>query len=851
MAEMLAAPLAVAVPTTPSYFTSSYEENLFTSRYKWEEEANWEAVFSRVANAVTQDPDKRRKYKSYMSNGCFLPSSPQLWNFGTNKPYNRAGSSCYTLGIEDNLDSFEQNATDARKIFVASGGAGWLFDNCRPRGVAIAHSVSACVGLMGFGGPLRRLEAMTGYITNGGRERGAMMAQLSVEHPDAIEFICAKRPVWIGRGEPTHSQPWNYKLELQNCNMSIRLSDCFMRAVEQNLPWVFSWYGDDGKGHLGTSVDGQPTHEARRIHYHPNGTISHSPGTNGSSYKRGSILTTWEGVKKTLAPNPRNFKDVDHAFLYRTSLLPAISRHSGPLMARQIFDLICRCTWESGDPGVVFDNTTERWNPTPKYGKRHSNPCLLGYTLVDTADGCIPIEKLAQMSAAGEKLPMVFSWGADGLPCLVQPTRAWKTKEVNHFVRVKTGKGVVVDCTSEHKFLTVQGGWITAGELSLYTHIQDIEHFNNDKYTGGDAVWSVDIIVPDKLVAVYDLSVPETECFAVTNEGGNRRRTLIVHNCAEFLDPKGGSCLLISQNLRAAAEKANGHIPTFLKVVERWATKATQYINDALNHCVAPVKYIEEMTRTVYRNVGQGVMGLAEALMICGRDYGDESGTSLASQIMESIALASWETSFTLHAQDSVTYRKPLGWDPERMYSIFKMRGDLPISTQRARWQALADRVAGGECATNVTVTAIAPTGSISMICGWQMSRLVGKPKQVSSGCEPPFDRAVGRQDNSGNTVIYHDLARHPLFRAAGELSPNQHVSMQAALTQFTCMGVSKTVNLPNSATPADIANAYFQAWQQGVPATAVYRDGSKPFAVLTGLVECPSGECEVHLGGK
>jgi ribonucleoside-diphosphate reductase alpha chain len=59
-------------------------------------------------------------------------------------------------------------------------------------------------------------------------------------------------------------------------------------------------------------------------------------------------------------------------------------------------------------------------------------------------------------------------------------------------------------------------------------------------------------------------------------------------------------------------------------------------------------------------------------------------------------------------------------------------------------------------------------------------------------------------------------------------LSPESHVQMMAAVQPFISGAISKTVNLPNSATEKDISDIYFEAWRLGVKAVAIYRDGSK-----------------------
>lgn len=775
-----------------AYFTGDYEENLFYGRYADPEgeETTWEDVFERVSFAVAPS-DRARMHTQAMRSAVFIPGSPQLWNYGAiGRRYPRNGSSCFTLHMGDTLEDFRRADADAEAVYVASGGAGFLGDMVRPRTCRVRHCSEGAMGSMCAGGPILRIESTTGYITGSGRARGAMMIQLGIGHPDVVEFILAKRPTpigwvddWVTNAKAVtrhdelangihygidafstafvHRKDWphveeaervsrmsmayavglgiiqidgmgrcvpmvmdwalgrtrpanrDWTLPLQNCNMSIRCSDAFMEAVATDGPWALSWFDwtppkPGEQPWTRTDYDGQmrEVEDGRRIMMDADGSTVISFDENGPAYRYGVVVTTWEGLVANLSPNKNQWRDSDYARFYRNIIIPSIGNLRGKITARQLWKLVCENAWNHGDPGVVFSDTYERFQPVDSaiYGPRLSNPC------------------------------------------------------------------------------------------------------------------------------------------------------------SEYTNSAGGSCNLVSVNLRecarratawnAALDPADRHsaIDAVLAEIGEASQAAFSYIADAMEHNIAPVEYVDRLSREHFRTVGVGIMGLAELLMELGVVYGTPEAENIAAIVMSEVALACWEGSFAAASEGAAV---PKGWDSERMGRIFDMRHRMSVedglpTSHRERWATLALRAWAGECASHTAVTSVAPTGTISQIAGWTMSRMLGVPTSVTSGIEPVFRARMRRQDNSGATDVIHDMADHPAMITADEVSPSAHVRMQAAVCRYVCMSASKTINLPERASIEDVSDAYRLAWQLGVPGTAVYRHNSKPMQVLTAL-DCPSGDCSVE----
>ena len=238
---------------------------------------------------------------------------------------------------------------------------------------------------------------------------------------------------------------------------------------------------------------------------------------------------------------------------------------------------------------------------------------------------------------------------------------------------------------------------------------------------------------------------------------------------------------------------------------------------------------LQQITENVQRNrkIGLGVMGFADMLYQLNIPYDSQSGINLAEKIMEFVLEEGRVGSHTL--------AKERGAFPAYPTSIYAQKGMGPYR--------------------NATITTIAPTGTLSIIAG------------CSSGVEPLFALCFTRNVMDGEKLTeinpYFEAALvkagshspklmdavaekgsvssfeylpediRNVFVTAMDIEPEWHLRMQAAFQKYTDNAVSKTVNLPNSATVDDIRRIYWMAYERGCKGVTVYRDGCKANQVL------------------
>lgn len=182
-----------------------------------------EEMFHRVARTIAavektyggSAGEWESEFYDAMSNLLFLPNTPTLINAGK-----EAGqlAACFVLPVDDSMTSIFDSLKNAALILQSGGGTGFSFSKLRPRSDIVKSTGGIASGPVSF---MRIYNTATEVIKQGGARRGANMGILRIDHPDILEFIKIKR----------------HEEELLNFNISIAVTDAFMRALRKNAEY--------------------------------------------------------------------------------------------------------------------------------------------------------------------------------------------------------------------------------------------------------------------------------------------------------------------------------------------------------------------------------------------------------------------------------------------------------------------------------------------------------------------------------------------------------------------------------------------------------------------------------------
>ena len=261
--------------------------------------------------------------------------------------------------------------------------------------------------------------------------------------------------------------------------------------------------------------------------------------------------------------------------------------------------------------------------------------------------------------------------------------------------------------------------------------------------------------------------------------------------CSESFMLPWETCILGSVNLAAHVEDGK----VLWGQLRESCRELTRFLDNTIEVSEYPLPQIEARSKAT-RRIGVGVMGLADAMIACGIKYDSDEGVRFAEIVMGTVQQAVHQGSNRLAME----------------------RGCYPAWVGSKSYEA-------GIVMRNTDPVVIAPTGTISIIAG------------VSSGIEPLFAVEYERNVLDGRRLVEtHPLKGQvddELLRTAHDITPEWHLKMQAAIQRHTDNAVSKTINMPYSATVEDVKAAYLLAYELDLRSVSIYRDGSKVGQVL------------------
>lgn len=344
--------------------------DIFMERYAYPGDQDWNdraATIAQLGSSAESDENKekwRENFWGVLEPGDFIPGGRII--FGAGRPkFNLLN--CYVLWPEDNVESIGQVIKDSYLISCGGGGIGYDFSKIRPLGDDIQNIKNSAPGTVSN---MKMINEIGEHVRSGKNRRTALMGILRVDHPDLFEFLDVKLD----------------KKALNNFNISVAITDEFVKAVHKNKEWFFSF---NGRRYNMYEVSGMDI---------PNG----KPGTPVTI--RVAALSEEDAMGRV----------ENHLKPTFTTQLKSVKQI--PIFAREIWERLFRSAVACGDPGIYNVDFANRYTnvsyfetmpstnpcgeiPIPAYGN-----CCLGHinlsNMVD-AKGRVQWKKMARTVRSG------------------------------------------------------------------------------------------------------------------------------------------------------------------------------------------------------------------------------------------------------------------------------------------------------------------------------------------------------------------------------------------------------------------------------------------------------------------
>lgn len=315
-----------------------------------------------------------------------------------------------------------------------------------------------------------------------------------------------------------------------------------------------------------------------------------------------------------------------------------------------------------------------------------------------------------------------------------------------------------------------------------------------------------------------------------TNAKAYGQQVVATNPCGEQPLAPYSVCNLAAVNLAEVADRESKTVDIDkLKEIVRVGVRMQDNVIDATPYFLEE----NELQALGERRVGLGVMGLADLLIYCEKEYGSEEGNELVEQVFETIATTAYRESVEL-AKEKGSFPFLIGKTDEETKALreaFINTGFMKKMPEDIRESILEHGIRNSHLLT------VAPTGSTGTMVG------------VSTGLEPYFSFTYYRSGRLGKFIeVKADIVEEYLqnnseadpnnlpswFVSSMSLAPEAHADVQCIIQRWIDSSISKTVNAPRGYTVEQVESVYERLYKGGAKGGTVYVDGSRDSQVLT-----------------
>ena len=734
---------------------------------------------------------------------------------------------CFIQSVDDTMDSILTLAKNEGMLFKYGSGTGTNLSPLRSAQESLAGGGTAS-GPVSF---MKGFDAFAGVIKSGGTtRRAAKMVILNADHPDVEDFITCKvneeRKAWalIEAGYDSSFTGEAYaSIFFQNSNNSVRVTDEFMRAVEEDKDW--NLYAVTDRSRVLKTV------KARAL-LRLMAESAWQCGDPGIQYD--TTINDWHTSSNTARINASNPCFPGDAHVYTTD---------GPIAFAELYARAAEGQW--------FRVYTHR------------------ATACEAGDGVLATEPVMIMQTGVKQIiSLTFSNGRQ-LRCTPNH-RLWTRNR---------GYVAAIDLTTEDEVLFVAAIEQTrpvGAPVALATGaspVLDTPLSASAQLRTEDLSTSLLSREAHSAEPVYNLTEPLHHSYIVDG--------FVVANCSEYLYLDDSACNLASINLlRFLNDDGSIDLDGYRHAIQLTISAQEMMVSSASYPTEKIAKNSED-----YRPLGLGYANLGALLMARGVPYDSPRGRDLAACLTAVLTGEAYAQSarvareigpFKGYAANRQPMLRVIGKHREAAYNIptTNVEADL-ITAARHAWDE-AHELGARHGYRNGQATVLAPTGTISFLLDCDTTgvepdiALVKYKKLVGGGMlkivnqtVPAALRRLGYGDTATADIIAY-VDAHDTIEGAPALHDEDvavfdcaftpqngkrsiawqgHVRMMAAVQPFISGAISKTVNMPGDSTVDDIERAYIDGWKQGLKALAIYRDGSKRSQPLATSIDKTTGQ--------